>query len=57
MLLPGPEAQQLATYLGLRLHGVKGALVAGLLFILPGALVLFGLAWLAAAHGDWPPLR
>ncbi len=57
MLLPGPEAQQLATYLGLKLHGLKGALAAGGLFVLPGALVLFGLAWLAAAHGDWPPLR
>jgi chromate transporter len=57
MLLPGPEAQQLATYLGLKLHGLRGALAAGLLFVLPGALVLFALAWLAAAHGDWPPLR
>ena len=57
MLLPGPEAQQLATYLGLKLHGLKGALAAGILFVLPGAVVLFALAWLAAAHGDWPPLR
>ena len=57
MLLPGPEAQQLATYLGLKLHGPKGALAAGGLFVLPGAIVLFALAWLAAAHGDWPPLR
>ncbi len=57
MLLPGPEAQQLATYLGLKLHGLKGALAAGGLFVLPGAIVLFGLAWLAAAHGDWPPLQ
>ena len=57
MLLPGPEAQQLATYLGLKLHGLKGALAAGLLFVLPGAAVLFALAWLAAAHGSWPPLQ
>ena len=57
MLLPGPEAQQLATYLGLKLHGPKGALAAGGLFVLPGALVLFALAWLAAAQGDWPPIR
>ena len=57
MLLPGPEAQQLATYLGLKLHGLRGALTAGLLFVLPGAAVLFALAWLAAAHGDWPPLQ
>ncbi len=57
MLLPGPEAQQLATYLGLRLHGVKGALAAGVLFVVPGALVLLALAWLAAAQGSWPPLQ
>jgi len=57
MLLPGPEAQQLATYLGYKLHGVKGALATGGLFILPGALVMFGLSWLAAAHGEWPPLQ
>ena len=40
MLLPGPEAQQLATYIGWLLHGVRGGLVAGLLFILPGVVVL-----------------
>ena len=57
MLLPGPEAQQLATYLGLKLHGLKGALAAGILFVVPGALVLFALAWLAAAQGSWPPLQ
>jgi len=56
MLLPGPEAQQLAIYMGRQLHGVRGAIAAGVLFLLPGAAVLFGLAWLAAAHGDWPPL-
>ena len=52
MLLPGPEAQQLATYLGWKLHGLKGALAAGILFVLPGALILYGLAWMAAAHVD-----
>lgn len=57
MLLPGPEAQQLATYLGLKLHGLRGAVAAGVLFVVPGALVLFALAWLAAAQGSWPPLR
>ena len=57
MLLPGPEAQQLATYMGLKLHGWRGALVAGTLFVLPGAVVLFALAWLAAAQGSWPPLQ
>ena len=38
MLLPGPEAQQLATYVGWLLHGVRGGLAAGILFVLPGAL-------------------
>jgi chromate transporter len=54
MLLPGPEAQQLATYVGWLLHGVKGGIVAGALFVLPGALVVFALAWLYAAHGSAP---
>jgi chromate transporter len=57
MLLPGPEAQQLATYLGYRLHGLKGALTAGWAFVIPGAAVMFALAWLAAAQGQWPPLQ
>ncbi len=57
MLLPGPEAQQLATFLGRKLHGLRGALAAGVLFVLPGAVVLFALAWLAAAQGSWPPLQ
>ncbi len=52
MLLPGPEAQQLATYIGWRLHGVAGGLAAGGLFVLPGAMVLLVLSWLAAEHGD-----
>ncbi|MCG5240158.1 chromate efflux transporter [Azospirillum doebereinerae] len=52
LLLPGPEAQQLATYVGWRLHGMRGGVVAGGLFVLPGALILLGLSWLAAAHGD-----
>lgn len=43
-LLPGPEAQQLATWIGWRLHGVKGGLAAGGLFVLPGALVMLGLS-------------
>ena len=49
MLLPGPEAQQLATYLGWRLHGAKGGIVAGTLFVLPSAFVLLGLSWLFMA--------
>lgn len=52
MLLPGPEAQQLATYVGWLLHGVKGGLVAGLLFILPGAVMILGLSWAYVLLGD-----
>ena len=51
-LLPGPEAQQLATYIGWRLHGVRGGIAAGGLFVIPGALVMLGLSWLAAAGRD-----
>ena len=54
MLLPGPEAMQLATYSGWRLHGVIGGLMAGLLFVLPGALVVLGLALTYAFIGDVP---
>jgi chromate transporter len=54
MLLPGPEAQQLATYVGWLLHGVKGGLIAGALFVLPGALVVLGLSWLYLTHGSAP---
>src|SRR5258707_10196359 len=46
MLLPGPEAQQLATYVGWLLHGTRGGLAAGLLFVLPGALVMLGLSFI-----------
>jgi chromate transporter len=52
MLLPGPEAMQLATYSGWLMHGVKGGLVAGLLFVLPGALVLFALSAAYVFLGD-----
>ncbi len=54
-LLPGPEAQQLATWVGWRLHGVRGGLVAGLLFVVPGALVMLGLSllYVAAAGLGW----
>ena len=48
MLLPGPEAQQLATYIGWVLHGVRGGLAAGILFVLPGAVVMLGLSLLYA---------
>src|SRR3954464_6564373 len=48
MLLPGPEAQKLATYIGWLLHGVRGGLAAGILFVIPGALVMLGLSLLYA---------
>lgn len=54
MLLPGPEAQQLATYLGWRLHGWRGGVAAGVLFVLPSALILFALSWLYMAGGHLP---
>jgi chromate transporter len=50
MLLPGPEAQQLATYIGWLLHRIKGGLVAGILFVLPGALIILLLSILYAAY-------
>ena len=53
-LLPGPEAQQLATYVGWLLQGVRGGIVAGGLFVLPGVGVMLGLSWLYAAHGANP---
>jgi len=52
MLLPGPEAQQLAIYIGWLLHKVRGGLVAGIMFVLPSFFVMLGLSWLYAAHGD-----
>lgn len=52
MLLPGPEAQQLATYVGWMLHGVRGGIAAGLLFVLPGFLLIVALAALYATLGD-----
>ncbi len=54
MLLPGPEAMQLATWLGWRLHGVRGGLVAGVLFVLPAALLMALLAWIYLRFGHVP---
>ncbi|MBO9445141.1 chromate efflux transporter [Ruegeria sp. R14_0] len=54
MLLPGPEAMQLATYAGWRLRGVSGGLIAGGLFVLPGAMIIAVLVGLYAAFGDLP---
>jgi len=52
MLLPGPEAMQLATYAGWRVRGLTGGLIAGLLFVLPGALVIMALALAYTTYGD-----
>ncbi|HKL55906.1 MAG: chromate efflux transporter [Roseovarius sp.] len=57
MLLPGPEAMQLATYAGWRLRGVIGGLIAGLLFVLPGAVVILGLALGYASFGQMPVIQ
>ena len=57
MLLPGPEAQQLATYVGWLLHGIRGGLVAGLLFVLPGFLAILALSWLYLAFGNVGPVE
>ena len=54
MLLPGPEATQLAAYCGWLLHGVRGALVAGILFIVPAIGILWGLSWIYVSYGEVP---
>ena len=54
MVLPGPEAQQLATYVGWLMHGVKGGIVAGGLFVLPSLFILIALSWVYMAFGQTP---
>ena len=54
MVLPGPEAQQLATYIGWLLHRTRGGIVAGALFVLPSLLILIALAWVYLVFGDVP---
>ena len=54
MLLPGPEAQQLATYIGWLMHRTAGGIVAGVLFVLPSLLILIVLSWLYIAFGNLP---
>ncbi|MGH8550430.1 MAG: chromate efflux transporter [Methylococcales bacterium] len=54
MLLPGPEAQQLATYIGWLMHRTRGGIIAGGLFVLPSLLILIGLSWIYLAFGHVP---
>lgn len=54
MLLPGPEAQQLAIYIGWLMHRTWGGIVAGTLFVLPSLVILIGLSWIYVAFGDVP---
>jgi chromate transporter len=56
MLLPGPEAQQLATYIGWLMHGTKGGIVAGGLFVLPSLAILIVLSWIYVRFGNVPPV-
>lgn len=52
MLLPGPEAQQLAIYIGWLLHRIVGGIVAGVFFVLPSVFILLALSWIYAVHGN-----
>ena len=52
MVLPGPEAQQLATYIGWLMHGVWGGIIAGILFVLPSLFILCGLTWVYLVYGE-----
>lgn len=54
MLLPGPEAQQLATYIGWLLHKTRGGIAAGVLFVLPSVFILFGLSYIYVSYGTLP---
>jgi len=54
MVLPGPEAQQLATYIGWLMHGTLGGILAGVLFVLPSLGILIALTWVYLVYGDVP---
>lgn len=54
MVLPGPEAQQLATYIGWLMHGIRGGIAAGILFVLPSFFILIALTWCYLAFHDLP---
>jgi chromate transporter len=56
MLLPGPEATQLAVYIGWLLHRTRGGIAAGILFVLPSLLLLIGLSWIYMAYGQLPAI-
>ena len=56
MLLPGPEAQQLATYIGWLMHRTRGGIAAGALFVLPSLVILIALSWLYVAFGNVPAI-
>src|SRR3954470_22334503 len=56
MVLPGPEAQQLATYIGWLMHRTRGGIAAGALFVLPSLAILVGLSWVYVAHGNVPAI-
>ncbi|KKB10071.1 chromate transporter [Devosia chinhatensis] len=57
MLLPGPEAMQLAVYIGWLMHRTLGGLIAGVLFVLPGMVAIMGLSWIYALYGDVGPIE
>ena len=57
MVLPGPEAQQLATYIGWLMHGVWGGIAAGVMFVIPSLFILIGLTWVYLAYGDLPAVE
>ena len=57
MVLPGPEAQQLATYIGWLLHGVWGGIAAGVLFVLPSLFILVALTWIYLVYADLPVIE
>src|ERR1700688_1842788 len=54
MLLPGPEAQQLATYIGWLMHRTLGGIMAGVLFVIPGVIAIMALSYVYAAYGNAP---
>ena len=56
MVLPGPEATQLATYIGWMMHKTVGGIIAGTLFVLPSLFILIGLSWIYMAYGDVPEI-